>query len=172
MPVRTSAEMQIADMSDAQAVELLRQARHLHLQLHQPQPAGLEDAPAEHGEKQRRQRDDDPDHRSPPSGDSNLASTGPIETTWRESSSRSGSRPAASAIICERWKIGMPNFFPCARSALFCQASSERWQSGQELTIASAPASSACSSGRASSASDVFSRASRIGKPQQSVLAG
>ena len=68
--------------------------------------------------------------------------------------------------------IGMPNVLPVDASSFCCQASSERWQSGHGVTIASAPASIACSIGWISSPSAVSSRAWMIGKPQHLIFAG
>ena len=66
----------------------------------------------------------------------------------------------------------MLNSRPAFFSALACQASSERWQSGHGVTITSAPASAACSSGMIASPSATSSRASTIGKPQHLILDG
>ena len=62
---------------------------------------------------------------------------------------------------------------PAGRAFSFdCHASSDRWQSGHGVTIASAPASIACSIGWISSPSAVSSRAWMIGKPQHLIFAG
>ena len=66
----------------------------------------------------------------------------------------------------------MPKSRPVVPSSFDCHASSERWQSGHGVTIASAPASFACSIGWISSPSAVSSRAWMIGKPQHLILAG
>ncbi len=64
----------------------------------------------------------------------------------------------------------MSNERPAFFSALFCHASSERWQSGQGVTITSAPASAASESGRIASPSATSSRARMIGKPQHLIF--
>ena len=61
---------------------------------------------------------------------------------------------------------------PVAASSFCCQASSKRWQSGQGVTIASAPASIDCSIGWINSPSATSSRAWMIGKPQHLTFAG
>ena len=61
---------------------------------------------------------------------------------------------------------------PVVAFSFDCHASSERWQSGHGVTIASAPASIACSIGWISSPSAVSSRAWMIGKPQHLIFAG
>ena len=66
----------------------------------------------------------------------------------------------------------MPNFRPVAASSFCCHASSERWQSGHGVTITSAPASIACSTGWISSPIAVSSRAWMIGNPQHLIFAG
>ncbi len=66
----------------------------------------------------------------------------------------------------------MSKSMPVCFSSFACQASSERWQSGHGVTIASAPASFACSSGWISSPSATSSRARMIGKPQHLIFAG
>ena len=66
----------------------------------------------------------------------------------------------------------MPSSRPVEASSFPCQASRERWQSGHGVTIASAPASIACSIGWISSMSATSSRAWMIGKPQHLIFAG
>src|SRR4051794_31618257 len=80
-------------------------------------------------------------------GVSSFWSTGSTDTTWRLNLSSEASSPAATPISCERCRIGMLNARPVCASSFCCQASSDRWQSGQGVTIASAPASIACSIG-------------------------
>ena len=65
-----------------------------------------------------------------------------------------------------------PEVRPVVAFSFDCHASSERWQSGHGVTIASAPASIACSIGWISSPSAVSSRAWMIGKPQHLSFAG
>ena len=86
-------------------------------------------------------------------------------------SAESGS-PAATPISCERCRIGIAKSRPVEAFSFDCHASSERWQSGHGVTIASAPASIACSIGWISSPSAVSSRAWMIGKPQHLSFAG
>ena len=80
--------------------------------------------------------------------------------------------PAATPISCERCRIGIAKSRPVVAFSFDCHASSERWQSGHGVTIASAPASIACSIGWISSPSAVSSRAWMIGKPQHLSFAG
>ncbi len=47
--------------------------------------------------------------------------------------------PAATPISCERWRIGIWKSLPVCFLSFDCHASSERWQSGHGVTIASAP---------------------------------
>ena len=85
MAARGKAEMKVADVTDAQTVQLLRQARDRSVQFFQPHPAGFEDAPTERGQEQPSERYDEPDHHSSTSGEDSFASTLPSGTTWRES---------------------------------------------------------------------------------------
>ena len=98
--------------------------------------------------------------------------TGSTGTTWRLNLSSESAKPAATPISCDRWMIGMPSVRPVDFSSFDCQASSDRWQSGHGVTIASAPASIACSIGWISSPSATSSRAWMIGKPQHLSFAG
>ena len=68
-----------------------------------------------------------------------FSSTGSIETTCRLKRSSESDRPAATPISCERCRIGIWKSFPVCFLSFDCQASSERWQSGHGVTIASAP---------------------------------
>ena len=79
--------------------------------------------------------------------------------------------PAATPTSCERWRIGSLKSRPVVGSSFDCHASSDRWHSGHGVTIASAPASSACSIGWISSPSAVSSRAWMIGNPQHLIFA-
>src|SRR5947207_3273603 len=167
--------MEVREMEDPEAVELLRQARDRHFEPPKPHPTRLEPTPRE------RRRDAEPEPCPGSSAEvlrraraqtSSFAKTGSTETTCRLNLSSDSSSPAATPTSCERWRIGIWKSRPVAAASFCCQASSERWQSGHGVTIASAPASFACSIGWMSSPSAVSSRAAMIGKPQHLILAG
>src|SRR5207247_1309472 len=67
----------------------------------------------------------------------NRSTTSVTGTTWRLNFSSEAGMPAATPISCERWRIGIWNFRPVDASSFDCHASSDRWQSGQGVTIAS-----------------------------------
>ncbi len=162
---RRHAEVEVGEMRDAQAVELGRQAVDRQLERPQPHPARFERAVHD---DERREREDDPEKGQIWS----FSMTGFTETTCRLNFSSASSTPAATPTSCERWRIGILKSRPVAAFSFDCQASSERWQSGHGVTIASAPASYACSIGWISSPSAVSSRAWMIGKPQHLIFAG
>src|SRR5581483_6561265 len=154
-PRRGNAEVEVREVRDPEPVELLRQPRHLDLELAKPDPARLERAPAEGRARER----------ADGLQTSRRASAGRGSTMWRLNFSSDSSRPAATPTSCARWRIGIANFRPVDASSFCCHASSERWQSGHGVTITSAPASIACSIGWMTSPSAVSSRAAMIGKP-------
>jgi len=179
--------MKVGQMRDPHPVQRGRQARHRDLQLPQAHPAGLEPPPGEPGRgnackraparlarKPTAPKFAPPEKKMPPHGETcglpgsgfELLQHGLHRQTCRLNFSSDSWKPAASPISCERCRIGMPSRLPVAFSSFDCQASSERWQSGQGVTIASAPASRACSIGWISSPIAVSSRAWMIGKPQ------
>src|SRR5262245_56625184 len=153
-------------MCDANPIELCGHAVEPNLDDPPSQPSRLEPRPTGH-RRPRGQHDDE----SPDQTDS-FSVTGSTETTWRLNFSSDASSPAATPTSCERCRIGIWKSFPVCWRSLDYQASSERWQSGQGVTIASAPASFACSIGWMSSASATSSRSWMIGKPQHLIFAG
>ena len=52
---RRDAEMEVREVSDPEAVELRRQPRHVDLELAQPRPARLDEAPADRYPQKRQQ---------------------------------------------------------------------------------------------------------------------
>ena len=186
-------------MRDPEAVEALRAALDPDLEHARREPARLEHAVGEQRERDEREAGEPDSSCEPrltaPGGDrvgpgsaaaaqrtrrrerpalrrTASRSTGATETTWRLNFSSESVRPAATPTSCERCRIGIAKSLPVCFFSFDCQASSERWQSGHGVTIASAPASIACSIGWISSASAVSSRAWMIGKPQHLILAG
>src|SRR5262249_27074198 len=157
---RRDAEMQVGEMRDAKPVERRRNARELDLDDSPSEPSCLEPRPR----RDRRGRDDNDDDE--PDQTESFSVTGATDTTWRLNLSSDESMPAATPTSCERCRIGIWKSLPVCFRSLDCHASSERWQSGHGVTIASAPASLACSIGWMSSASATSSRAWMIGKPQ------
>ena len=163
---RRNTEVQIGEVRDTKAVELGRQTRELDVDHLSPQPAGLEPRPPGYPRDRGGQQQEDPGQTD------SFSVTGATETTWRLNFSSELSSPAATPTSCERWRIGIWKSFPVCFCSFDCHASRERWQSGQGVTIASAPASFACSIGWMSSASATSSRAWMIGKPQHLIFAG
>ena len=92
---------------------------------------------APYDDDERREREDDPEKGQIWS----FSRTGCTETTCRLNFSSASATPAATPTSCERWRIGILKSRPVAAFSFDCQASSERWQSGHGVTIASAPAS-------------------------------
>src|SRR5215212_1647134 len=154
--------MEVGEVGDPEADELLRNTPQGNVELAKTNPSRLEMAPGDASGGRRDSRFQT----------SNCSTTGETDTTCRLKFSSDSSRPAATPISCDRWRIGMSNDLPVAFCSFDCHASSDRWQSGHGVTIASAPASIACSIGWISSPSATSSRAWMIGKPQHLILAG
>src|SRR4051794_21271406 len=134
---RRYSEMEVREVRDAQAVELRRQARQLELSDPQAHPAGLERPICSDDRRER----DEPSEPEQKGQIWSFSMTGSTETTCRLNFSSDSSSPAATPTSCERWRIGILKSRPVAFFSFDCHASSERWQSGHGVTIASAPAS-------------------------------
>jgi len=98
--------VEVGEVRDPQAGELGRQAGQRELELVEPDPAGLVQSP---GDPARR---DAGDGREPGANGlgpqtRSFSVTGATETTCRLNFSSDSSRPAATPISCERWRIGM-----------------------------------------------------------------
>ena len=110
------AEVEVGEVRDPQAAQLLRQPAHAHVTRVEPYPSRLEPRPPERG-------GGDP-------GESSQACvfsrTGATETTCRLKRSSDSSSPAATPISCDRWRIGIRKSFPVVARSFDCHASSER----------------------------------------------
>ncbi|MBI3325623.1 MAG: TIGR03560 family F420-dependent LLM class oxidoreductase [Nitrospinae bacterium] len=100
---------------------------------------------------------------------SSSASVGPVPRVRKKSARAtrsSGEKPSASPISCGRWRIGKSIAVPFIAAALGCPPSRLRWQSGQGVTMQSAPLPLASPVWAATIAIEFGSLAARIGKPQ------
>ena len=131
------AEVEVREVRDAQPVELRRQAGQHDLAHAQPHPPRLEPSIRSDDRRQR----DEPREPEQKGQIWSFSMTGSTETTWRLNFSSDSSSPAATPTSCDRWRIGILKSRPVAFFSFDCHASSERWQSGHGVTIASAPAS-------------------------------
>src|SRR6185295_9662681 len=129
---RGQTEVEVGKMRDAHAVELHGEPVDGQLERPQSHPPRLEHAV---DEAERRERDDDPEKRQIWS----FSRTGFTETTCRLNFSSASSTPAATPTSCDRCRIGILKSRPVAAFNFDCHASSDRWQSGHGVTIASAP---------------------------------
>ena len=190
------SEVEVRQVRDPKSVERYWQSRHFDVEDAQPHPARLEPTPDEARRRKGGQADADREHlpflgasagsprrsRASPGASrgrrgavgqtESFSVTGVTETTWRLNFSSESVEPGRDADQLGEVEDRHVEVRPVAFSSFGCHASSERWQSGHGVTIASAPASIACSIGWISSPSATSSRAWMIGKPQHLIFAG
>src|SRR5207244_4903451 len=98
---RGDAEVEVREVRDPEAVQLLRQPGQLDVEHTPPQPTGLEQAPPQTstGQPGRNRRAD-------AFQTSSRSSAGRGSTMWRLNFSSASSSPAATPTSCARWRIG------------------------------------------------------------------